>query len=332
MILGSSKEKSISPAAWTAAVNKLLEEQMESWPLLKNNVNNLSRINTRKIEFDGFEIVLQHNPERITSTTAQVDSKSISMRPCFLCLNNLPCEQSALEYNKHYLILCNPYPIFPGHLTITHRKHIPQNLVLNFDDLLEISRDLNQNFTLFYNGPNCGASAPDHLHFQAIPKKTLPLENEITGLKKLKRVNLIEKDKTGIIFLDNYLRYGIVMESSSKGELQSIFKIVANIFRNISPPNEEPMWNIISSFNENKWTVAIFPRRNHRPDQYYKDGSAKIMISPAAVDLGGVFVLPREEDWEKIGKHDVIDIFNQVSVTKEFYEYLRKKITDYITK
>lgn len=332
MIIGNNRERNISPAAWTAAIEKLFQEQMESWPLLKNNVINLSHISTKKIEFDGFEILLQYNPERITSTTAEVDSKSISMRPCFLCLNNLPDEQAALEYNKHFLILCNPYPIFPRHLTITHRKHIPQNLILNFDDLLEISRDLSQNFSLFYNGPKCGASAPDHLHFQAIPKKTLPLEREISRLKELNRENLLQKDKIEVCFLDNYMRYGILLESPNRSELQSLFKIVANIFRNISKPNEEPTWNIISSYNENKWTVVIFPRRNHRPAQYYKEGSEKIMISPAAVDFGGVFVLPREEDWNKIGPSDVIDIFNQVTVTKEFFEYLKKKISDNMTK
>ncbi len=325
MILNNHKDKSADLSLWALAAQKLMEEQKESWALLQKNYDELAGVVVRNLEIDGINIVIQNNPARIISTSADVSDKTINKRPCFLCLNNLPAEQKALEYGKHYLILCNPYPIFEEHFTIVHKKHIPQNITANFDDMLDISEKLGFRFCLFYNGPRCGASAPDHLHFQAASKRVIPIENDIQQLKKINDKNIIRSDVLEITFIEMYLRFGFLLESDSKSELLQAFKLFIRSFKNISKPDEEPMVNIISLFENERWQVFIFPRRLHRPKQYFAKGEDRIVISPAAVDMGGLIVLPRNEDYEKITTTDIADIYSQVTITKEYFEYLKKK-------
>lgn len=328
MMLNHMKDNNAESALWSLAASKLLEEQKTSWSLLKNNYDGLSNVSLRNIPIGNIEIVLQYNPARIYSTAADVSPTKINSRPCFLCLNNLPPEQKALEYGKHYLILCNPYPIFEEHFTIVHKKHIPQNILNNFDDLLDITHKLGFRYNVFYNGPQCGASAPDHLHFQAATKNIIPIEKNISQLKTLNNKNIITAEKIEITFIEDYLRFGFLFESKNKNILLNAFKILIRAFKNISTPDEEPMINIISLFEDEMWRVIIFPRKQHRPSQYFETGNKQIIVSPAAVDMGGVIVLPRQEDFEKINESDIVDIYSQVTITKEFYEYLKKKLTD----
>jgi diadenosine tetraphosphate (Ap4A) HIT family hydrolase len=325
MILNNQKEKSADLSIWALAAQKLMEEQKKSWALLKKNYDELSSVVTRNFDIDGINIIVQNNPARIISTSADVSDSTINQRPCFLCLSNLPSEQNALEYGKHYLILCNPYPIFEEHFTIVHKKHIPQNITANFDDMLDISEKLGFRFSLFYNGPRCGASAPDHLHFQAASKKVIPIENDIPHVKKINENNIIKTDRIEITFIERYLRFGFLLESNSKSELIQAFKLFIRSFKNISRPDEEPMVNIISLFENERWQVFIFPRRLHRPKQYFANGENQIVISPAAVDMGGLVILPRQEDYDKISAGDITDIYSQVTITKEYFEYLKKK-------
>lgn len=332
MILNNQKDKSADLSLWALAAQKLMEEQKQNWALLKNNYDGLTGVVVRNLEIDGINIVIQNNPSRIISTSADVSDATINKRPCFLCLNNLPIEQRALEYGKHYLILCNPYPIFEEHFTIVHKKHIPQSITANFDDMLDISEKLGFRYSLFYNGPRCGASAPDHLHFQAASKKVIPIENDIMQVKKLNEKNIFKSDRIEITFIERYLRFGFLFESHSKTDLIQAFKLFTRSFKNISKPDEEPMVNIICLFENEKWQVFIFPRRLHRPKQYFSKEPDKIIISPAAVDMGGLIVLPRQEDYEKISSRDIIDIYSQVTITKEFFEYLKKKVVEHLGK
>jgi hypothetical protein len=326
MILNNQKEKGADSSLWAFAANRLMEEQKHEWTFLKNNYDDLAGVVTRSFEIEGINIVVQNNPARIISTTADTDNSAINNRPCFLCLNNLPAEQKALEYGKHYLILCNPYPIFKEHFTIVHKKHIPQNITSNFDDLLDISEKLGFQYTLLYNGPRCGASAPDHLHFQAASKKVIPIENEIAYIKRINEQNILRGDKIEITFIEKYLRFGFLLQSDNKNELLQTFKFFVRSFKNVSKPNEEPMINIISSYNNDCWSVFIFPRKTHRPSQYFAVGADQILVSPAAVDLGGLIVLPRPEDFDKINIGQIADIYSQVTITKEYFEYLKARI------
>lgn len=326
MIIEEKPDKGSGPDWWAEKANQLLKEQKLSWLLLKHNYEVLASVQTRVFDFDSFQIKIQLNPERIKSTSAVVDENSINSRECFLCLDKLPREQKALAYGKNFLILANPYPIFMEHYTISKRKHIPQIIIGNFEELLNISKDLGSAFTLFYNGPKCGASAPDHMHFQAVIKNIMPIELEFDKILETKSNSIFNNGKIKVRFFENYLRHFISFESDNKGELLVAFKTLIKAFRKISLPKDEPLMNIISNYTDKKWRIFIFPRRTHRPSQYYAENEKKFLISPAAVDMGGLIISPREEDFNKIKKDDVIDIFRQVTMTKEYFEFLKKKI------
>ena len=326
MIIEEKPEKGSGQDWWAERANQLLKEQKLSWALLKHNYEVLAGVQTREFDFDSFQIKIQLNPARIKSTSAVVDKNSINSRECFLCVDKLPPEQNALAYGKNFLILANPYPIFTEHYTVSKRKHIPQIIIGNFEELLNISKDLGSYLTIFYNGPKCGASAPDHMHFQAVIKNRMPIELEFDKILETKSNSIFNNGKIKVRFFENYLRHFISFESDNKGELLVAFKTLIKAFRRISLPKDEPLVNIISNYREKKWCIFIFPRRTHRPSQYYAENEKRLLISPAAVDMGGLFITPREEDFNKIKKDDVIDIFRQVTITKEYFEFLKKKI------
>jgi ATP adenylyltransferase/5',5'''-P-1,P-4-tetraphosphate phosphorylase II len=326
MIIEEKPEKGSGQDWWAERANQLLKEQKLSWALLKHNYEVLAGVQTREFDFDSFQIKIQLNLARIKSTSAVVDKNSINSRECFLCVDKLPPEQNALAYGKNFLILANPYPIFTEHYTVSKRKHIPQIIIGNFEELLNISKDLGSSLTIFYNGPKCGASAPDHMHFQAVIKNRMPIELEFDKILETKSNSIFNNGKIKVRFFENYLRHFISFESDNKGELLVAFKTLIKAFRRISLPKDEPLVNIISNYREKKWCIFIFPRRTHRPSQYYAENEKRLLISPAAVDMGGLFITPREEDFNKIKKDDVIDIFRQVTITKEYFEFLKKKI------
>lgn len=328
MILEDKPEKGSNSIWWAERANQLLVEQKTAWPRLRQNYETLVNVQTRVFDFDSFQINIQLNPARIKSTSATVDDISINSRKCFLCLDNLPPEQNALACGKNFLILANPYPIFTEHYTISKRKHTPQTIIGNFEEFLNFSKDLGSSLNVFYNGPKCGASAPDHMHFQAAIKNTMPIEFEFDKILESKTCCAFNNGKIRVLFFENYLRHFISFESDNKGELLIAFKTLINAFRKISVPQEEPLMNIISNYRENKWCIFIFPRRVHRPTQYFAEKEKQFLISPASVDLGGLIITPREEDFNKLNADDIIDIFRQVTITKEYFEYLKKKMGD----
>ena len=163
---------------YSEAAKKLLNKQKDDWQFAANGFESLKSVQTKEFNFDGYKFKVQFNPGRIKSSSAKVDDKSIKERKCFLCLENLPSEQKGILINEEYIILVNPFPIFPEHFTIPQVRHTPQSIKNSFIDLLEISKELSKYYTVFYNGPKCGASAPDHLHFQAGSKNFMPIDLE----------------------------------------------------------------------------------------------------------------------------------------------------------
>lgn len=328
MILNNRSSKNTNGTSLAKETRFLLEEQKLNWRLLNENYQKLNSTRTKNFLFDDFEINIQFNPERLISTGADVSNDAINNRPCFLCRENLPKEQKELIYDKNYVILCNPYPIFDEHFTIARTKHIPQTILNNFDHLLDISEDLGEYYTLVYNGPKCGASAPDHLHFQAVPNNKIPIESDFEIFKQNNELRLISEQKINIYAIENFLRFVIVFESNNKGELLYAFKILMRAMKNVFNDDDEPMINIITSNIQNKWNVFIFPRQKHRPYQYFLNDEKKLTISPAAIDMGGLIISPDENDFNKIKKEDIIDIYRQVTITKEYMEYFKKKLIE----
>ncbi len=275
--------------------------------------------------YDGFDMEVQFNPGRIRSSAAKVDARSIEARPCFLCQKNLPKEQRGIPVLGHYLILVNPFPIFPEHLTIPHLSHIDQSIEDKFMDMLELSEVL-EDFTLFYNGPKCGASAPDHFHFQAGIKGFLPIEKDYKKSPfhhKVKAINGID-----IIRWTDYLRTMLTFSGKDKKQLVSNFELLFDKLKKLQPEESEPMLNILASWEADSWTVHIFPRKLHRPWQFFEKDEKQILLSPASVDMGGMLITPREEDFDKISMNDVRDIFNQVCLEEKKFEDI---ITEFLS-
>lgn len=305
-------------------VEALLNQQKENWELLRNNFNSLSNIKTKIYNFENSQIKIQFNQLRIISTSAKVDKKSIEERKCFLCLENLPSVQKGIKYKRDYLILCNPFPIFEQHLTFPHLKHIPQSIENNFLDLLELSKELCEDFFVFYNGSKCGASAPDHLHFQAGFNNSIPIyKNYSNSIKNCGKI-IFQNELTKVIFVNNGIQKFVVIESDDTIKLQQIFIEILESAKKILNSVEEPLLNILSFFGNGIWKAIIFFREKHRPTQYFAKGKKQLLVSPASVDLSGLIITVREEDFNKICKNDVENIFNQVQLSKEKLEKILK--------
>lgn len=306
-------------------VNRLFRDQIEGWPLLGTNWKQLDAVLLKRFDFDGFSIKVQFNPKRITSSAAKVDRISIRERPCFLCRANRPLEEDFVAYGKDYEILCNPFPIFRQHYTIAHVNHIPQVIDSAFSSLLDLSRDLPE-LTVFYNAPACGASAPDHLHFQAGLRGAMPIEEELDVLLKKHGSGLIGEKTFQLGSVDDGLRRFLLMEADRKEPLERCFAEISTFLRSFAH-GEEPMLNILALYRE-KWQILIFPRAKHRPWQFFEEGEGNILLSPAAVDLGGLMITPQEKDFHKISPTDITDIFRQICLNAEHFKKLQVFIKD----
>lgn len=294
----------------------LFLEQLNNWPQAKNNYSALDQLKYRSIDYDGFPALLQYNPVRIVSSAAKVDAQSIKERRCFLCPANRPPMQKGLPFKgvsgTEYQILLNPLPIFPKHLTIVSDEHMEQRIAGKFEDLLELA-SLLDDYVVFYNGPKCGASAPDHLHFQAGNKGFLPIEKE---LPTLKRKEFYSSADTQLSFLTEYINGGILIESSSSQEASQYFYDLINML-SAKNPSEEPMINVLVWKDNEKFTVLVVLRAAHRPLCYFLEGEDNILLSPACVDFGGVFITPLEKDFNKITANDLKSILEEVCLSKQ---------------
>jgi ATP adenylyltransferase/5',5'''-P-1,P-4-tetraphosphate phosphorylase II len=314
---------------YAQAADYLFNSQMNSWELMRRNYEALKNVQTKSFWFDGFKINVQFNPERIKSTSAKVDEESVANRKCFLCVSNLPDEQKGIPVLDKYFLLCNPYPVFPQHFTISTLEHEPQRISTKFSDLLELAKLLSPSYTLVYNGPECGASAPDHLHFQAGTKLFVPIENDVHQLKNDFGTIVMEKDNITVSFIDDRLRNIILLQSNDKSELENAFNKIFTSLGTLSSGNTEPMMNILCSYDkEFGWSVIVFLRSKHRPRSFYAEGSEMILISPAAIDLGGVLVVPREKDFGKLNKELINSIFKEVSPDQKNFSMLAEKLKD----
>jgi hypothetical protein len=296
---------------------KLVKDQQKEWELAGKNYAGLASVKTRTLAFDGFDMLVQFNPERIRSSAAKVDAKSIEARPCFLCQKNLPKEQRGIPVLDKYLILVNPFPIFPEHLTIPHKDHIDQTIEGKFGDMLELSKLL-EDFTVFYNGPKCGASAPDHFHFQAGIKRFMPIERDYK--KGLFFQDSKEIDGVEVIRWSGYKRTILTLSGTEKELLILEFERLFSLLKELQPEEAEPMLNILCSHYGRRWHIHIFPRKLHRPWQYFEEGAKQILLSPASVDMGGVLITPREEDFKKLSMADAQDIFEQVCLDEGTFD------------
>lgn len=293
-------------------VNDLFESQFMEWPLARDNYGQLDGVRVRKIPFPGYEIAVQFNPGRIVSSAAKVDAGSIKARPCFLCEDNRPPEQRGVPFGSDYIILINPFPIFRRHLTIVNRAHTPQQIEGNFASMLSLAEAL-PDFVIFYNGPQCGASAPDHLHFQAGNRGFLPVEKDF-GNPDLGTA-AVSSEGVELRLWSGYGRGMLTLAGSDSRAIDNAFSRFYGTFAATQPERPEPMLNMLAYHSAGRWTVHIVPRRVHRPSCYFAAEQERILLSPASVDMGGVFITPREEDYNKITAADISSILGEVCLS-----------------
>lgn len=301
---------------------QLLEDHKKNWPRLANAYRELTNLRTRSVSCGSYEVIIQYNPQRSVSSGASVDGESIKNRPCFLCHANLPAEQKSILYRNDYSILCNPAPIFDLHFTIAHRQHRPQSLDGSFRDFLTLASDLASDFEIFYNGPACGASAPDHLHFQAIRAGQLPvLKNVETQFQYVKEINDVK-----IYAGKNLDRSILLLTSRSAEELENQFGKVMRLLQERLTSDEEPKINVIGNYEAEKWRVFIFLRAKHRPDAFFAKGEKRIFISLGAIDMAGVIITPLIRNFNNLTAATIREIYQEVSRTNDFVTKIIDKI------
>jgi len=295
----------------TSQITSFWHSQNEHWPFLREHVEALDQLEFSSIPFQDFSIRIQFNPARIISSGAKVDKASLEKRPCFLCVSNRPAEQEILDILPGYDVLCNPFPIFHGHLTIPSKSHQLQTIQGKIGDMLHLC-ELLSDYEVFYNGPECGASAPDHFHFQAAPSKVMPLFEDLdnpalTG-------PLYSSDTLKVCYCPNYLRSAILLEAVNPQSIVEAFQLYYNLQAAVQPTHIEPMFNLIARYQSGVHSLVIFPRKVHRPSYYFETGEQQILLSPGAVDMGGLLVVSRKEDLSRITLDVVRSMFDEISL------------------
>lgn len=254
---------------------------------------------TKTFVVDGYKVVAQHNPARAVSSGAKLDKATIAKRKCFLCKENRPVDQPSVIYDENFEILKNPFPILQKHLTIPLMRHERQEILPHFATMLDLSRDL-PDFALLYNGPKCGASAPDHMHFQAVQTGLMPLDE-----KSLSEFDIVDGE------IRNFGRKCFVFEGSDK---ETICKQYTDLYNKLTIKEDEwePRMNVVAHYitSTQTWNIWVFPREKHRPS-YYEQGR---MISPGVIDMAGILVFPKPDDFEDVDENMIRQIYKEVSI------------------
>jgi len=294
---------------------RFFNRQMQTWDDVRQRYRDLTAVETRELLVDTLSMLVQWNPARMGSTGAKIDARSIAERPCFLCGENRPKEQMKRVVDGKYELLVNPFPILPVHFTLPTLKHQPQRILPMYGELLLLAQR-NQGLTLLYNGPHCGASAPDHAHLQAVGSGILPLQQAWQRLSR----NLTEIVKTaddeGVWHVPDYPAAAFVIKSRSVDSGESLFRRLYQALPP-APDDTEPMMNIVAWRMGDELLSVVLPRRKHRPDCYTAAGDAQFVISPGAVDMGGLIITPREQDFRRLDSDTLLAILREVSLTAE---------------
>jgi hypothetical protein len=289
-------------------IEALFKRQLREWPQLAKGVEGLGRAKTRAVRIDWFEVFIRHIPHRMVSTTASVDLVSVAKRPCFLCAANLPAEEEGLQFDENFTIYCNPFPIVDHHLTIAHREHRSQLIAGQFGNMLDIAAALPKYFVV-YNGPECGASAPDHMHFQAGARELFPIQKETASL-------------TGIT-VPNYARNVFLLRGRDRSALIDRIDQAIDLLAETTGKRPEPLVNIAVFHELDEWVTYLFPRGKHRPEVYY---TGELTVSPASIDLCGIFVVPMAQHFEKITGDVVAAIFREVTLPNDQFQDVARKL------
>ena len=294
--------------------NDLVERQLSNWPLAIDNYAALDKAFLRELPVGEGSVILQYNPERRRSATAAVDARSLAARPCFLCRAHQPVEQETVEWSD-YKIQLNPYPIFPLHLTVSTTNHVPQSLAdpHRVTHMLELAHELPDS-VVFYNGPQCGASAPMHFHFQVGLRAMLPLCEVVMDTTSHPDDNRIEGDDEGYIaYSQQWGRFMFVICASQAVQAELYFARLQVAMMLTGGVTCEPMQNVLCWHDGDNYYLVVVPRRQHRPSNY-GDGDGQWLLSPASTEMAGLWVIASHDDYERLTAADVQAIYDELCV------------------
>lgn len=304
-------------------IDKFVKDQLSVWPLAAENYRSLKKTGSKVLSIGGLPVTVQLNPCRRISSEASLDKESINRRPCFLCPENRPAEQTNMEFEgrkgRRYRVTLNPYPIFPSHLVISSFEHTPQSIWHRYQDLLDFVRENNE-YLGFYNGPESGASAPDHMHFQACPQGLTPLQNRVDELLAAgddKTLDYLTNVKEARLFhLNEYARGVFVLCGATAKSTAKLFYRLLDCAP-VPDGSSEPKMNIIAWCHEGEYRTAVIFRERHRPHNYSSSGADHLAMSPGCADLAGVYVTTREEDFDKLDAGLLSQVVREVAASEE---------------
>jgi len=297
---------------YSGVVNRLIVKQMRDWDVASANYAALAGAVTRSLSLGESTVTLQYNPERRRSSAAAIDRRSLARRKCFLCTEHQPARQRAILWGDRYKIQVNPYPIFKCHLTIADLQHVPQQLASRVGDMLQLAKSL-PGFVIFYNGPQCGASAPDHAHFQAGGKGELPLCEEIVHTTTQL---LADGDEGFIGYVDVLGRSLFTIETSTMRAAERYALRLLDLLPR-GGDDIEPMVNVLCWWDttDRAWRMVFFPRRKHRP-ACYGEGEGRLLLSPASTEMGGLWAIPEEKDFEALTSSQVKALYDELCMPR----------------
>lgn len=295
-----------------SSISRFFNRQMEKWADARHRFRDLKHVETHQLSD---QLKVQWNPARIVSTGAKIDKKTLGDRPCFLCDKNRPKEQISKQIDERFLLLVNPFPILPVHFTIPARKHQPQSIYKNYGEMHRFL-SLHSELMVFYNGPKCGASAPDHLHFQAGTSGILPLQANWQRLSRNLTDIISLNDDEKIALIHDFVVPAFVIISKSEDSDEALFH---RLYKSMPVRGDEtePMMNIIAWRKGDEYISVVIPREKHRPEAYFAEGDAQMMVSPGALDMSGLIITPREEDFRKLTEESASAILQECGVSTD---------------
>ena len=298
-----------------SSISRFFNRQLEMWEDARHRFRDLKHVEVRQLSD---QLKVQFNPARIVSTGAKIDKHTLGERPCFLCERNRPKEQMTKQIDDHFQLLVNPFPILPIHFTIPATKHQPQSIYRHYGEMHRLL-SLHSELMVFYNGPKCGASAPDHLHFQAGTSGVLPLQVNWQRLSRSLTDVISLNDEEKISVLSDFLVPAFVIISKSEDSDEELFH---RLYRSMPMRGDEsePMMNIIAWRKGDEFISVVIPREKHRPDAYFAEGEAQMMVSPGALDMAGLIITPREEDFSKINLDKATALLRECGISAEKME------------
>ena len=305
-------------------LQRFFNRQLEKWAEVRHRYHDLRSVQTRELAVGASSIQVQWNPARMVSTGARIDAKSIQERPCFLCEQNRPKEQVKKVVDGQYELLVNPFPILPQHFTIPSVKHQPQRILDCYSEIHKLLEEYPE-MMVFYNGPLCGASAPDHVHFQAGTCGVLPLQMSWQRLSRNLTLVVSLNENEDISILDDYPCTAFVIRSHSVYGDEQLFR---RLYEALPATDPEPMLNIVSWRRDDDFLAVVFPRTKHRPECYYKEGDEQFIISPGALDMSGLIITPRQEDYERLTPEIALGILEEITLKGDALQNVLDRLQD----